>query len=262
MTGASTGAFTVADYEAILVAARDYGYAFAKFADPLPEPEARVVYLRHDIDNCIESAVRLAEVEARAGAVSTYLAMVRSENYNVFTDANVDRLQRLRDLGHDVGLHFTAEEHDPAKVESDLASCIREDARLLEHAVGAPVLVFSFHNPAGKHRVDVEVPGLVNTYADRFFADACYLSESNMRWSRGSPVDVLASGEHRVVQILVHPLSYRANFQTDRDVLLWFLRDKVRDLLDLNVRQNRVLREDRVSIVDVAAFLAEERDER
>ena len=93
------------------------------------------------------------------------------------------------------------------------------------------------------------------------FADACYLSESNMRWSHGSPVDVLASGEHAVMQILVHPLSFRANFRTDRDVLLWFLRDKVRDLIEVNVGQNRVLREDRVSLGDVAAFLAEERDE-
>src|SRR5207249_12226167 len=98
-----------------LEAARAHGYAFAKFADPLPQREARVVYLRHDVDNSVESAVRMAEVEARAGAVSTYLVMVRSENYNVFTGANVDRLRRLRDLGHDVGLHFTAEEHAPAK---------------------------------------------------------------------------------------------------------------------------------------------------
>src|SRR5438874_13325151 len=110
MTAASINTFTIPDYEAILEAARGHGYAFAKFADPDPNPvpEAGFVYLRHDIDNCIESAVRMAAVEARAGAVSTYLASVRSANYNVFTRSNVDRLRQIRALGHDVGLHFMA----------------------------------------------------------------------------------------------------------------------------------------------------------
>jgi chlorite dismutase len=63
------------------------------------------------------------------------------------------------------------------------------------------------------------------------------------------------------VQILIHPLSYRANLRTDRDVLLWFLRDKVNDLIKLNAGQNRVLREDGISLAEVAAFLTKEKDE-
>jgi hypothetical protein len=257
----STDAFTVADYDAILQAAHENRYAFAKFTDPDPAPDERVVYVRHDVDNSIEAALHMAGLESRAGAVSTYLVLVRSENYNPFSAASVRWLRQIRDLGHELGLHFTAEEHAPADVASDLVSCIRRDADLLERALDAPVRVFSFHNPAEKDQFRVDVSGLVNTYADRFFADAFYLSESNMRWSAGSPVDVLASREHRVVQILVHPLSYRANFRTDRDVLLWFLREKVNDLIELNAGQNRVLREDGVALADVAAFLTEENDE-
>jgi hypothetical protein len=252
--------FTLADYESILDAALHGGYEFARFTDPEPATDRRRVYLRHDVDNTLESAVRLAETEHRVGARATYLVMVRSENYNPFTGANVDRLRRIRELGHDIGLHFTAEEHDDDELR-DLVSCIQDDAKLLEHAIGEPVGVFSFHNPSDKEHVQVEVPGLVNTYAARFHGDACYLSESNMRWRSGSPVDVLAKGEHEVVQILVHPLSYRADFRSDRDVLLWFLREKVLTLLELNVEQNRVLREQGITVADVAHFLAEEKTE-
>jgi len=253
--------FTIADYQAILDAARDHGCTLARFTDPEPEPGSRLVYLRHDIDNCVESALLMAELEARSGALSTYLAMVRSANYNPFTAENVRRLQQIRALGHEVGLHFTADEHTPASLERDLASCIQGDARLLEHALGAPVRVFSFHNPGENGPFTIDVPGLVNAYSDRFFADALYLSESNMRWRHGSPVGVLESCEHRVVQILVHPLSYRDTFQSDRDVLLWFIRDVTKRLVALNVSQNRVLREEGVSLADVAAYLTHTEDE-
>jgi hypothetical protein len=121
--------------------------------------------------------------------------------------------------------------------------------------------VFSFHNPSEQREFRVEVSGLVNAYADRFFRDVCYLSESNMGWRHGSPVEVLAERRHRIVQVLVHPLSYRADFKSDRDVLLWFLRDTVRRLLSLNVGQNRVLREQGVSLADVAACLLEDGEE-
>ncbi len=248
--------FTAADYAAILAAARDYGYRFARFTDA--DDGGRAVHVRHDVDNTLEAALRMAEAEARADAVSTYLVLVRSDNYNPFSAVNRIRLRRILELGHDVGLHFAAEEHDPEVLAADLASCIRADAALLEVLVGEPVRVFSFHNPTERERSTIEVPGLVNAYADRFFSNACYLSESNMRWPAGTPVDVLASGEHRVVQILVHPLTYRADLRSDRDVLLWFLREKVHDLLDLNLGQNRVLREQGLSVADIAAFLGEE----
>ena len=115
--------------------------------------------------------------------------------------------------------------------------------------------VFSFHNPAEKDTYDVAVPGLVNTYESRFVPR--YVSESNMRWRHGSPLEVLADGRDPVVQILVHPFSYRADLSSDRDVLLWFLRDKVTELLDLNVGQNRVLQEEGLALEDVSAFLDE-----
>jgi hypothetical protein len=246
--------FTVSDYQAILAAAHAHGYAFAKFTDPDPEPSSRRVYMRHDVDNCIESALLMAELEAGSGVVSTYLVMVRSHNYNPFAPDNVRRLRRIRELGHEVGLHFTADEHEGV----DLASRIEHDAALLAHALGAPVRVFSFHNPTESEAFRIDVPGLVNAYADRFFSGARYLSESNMRWRDGAPAEVLASGEHRVVQILVHPLTYRDAFESDRDVLLWFIRDVTRRLLAVNVGQNRVLREDGVSLADVAAYLVAE----
>lgn len=247
--------FTRAGYQAILDAARAHGYRFAAFTEPEAGAGTPRVYLRHDIDNCIESALIMAELEARAQVSATYLALVRSDNYNPFSAASAAMLRRIHALGHEVGLHFTAAGHDRADLERDLAACITADAELLAQATGAPVRVFSFHNPTEYDGFTAHAPGLINAYADRFFADACYLSESNMRWRR-PPVQVLAAREHPVIQILVHPLSYRAAFESDRDVLLWFLGDLTRRLLAVNVSENRVLREQGLSLTDVAAHLA------
>jgi hypothetical protein len=255
VTSSPPNRFRLVDYEAILEAAQAQGYTFARFTDPAPS--ARAVYLRHDVDNSLESAVKMAELEAQHDAVATYLVLVRSPNYNVFSGAGARALRRLRELGHEVGLHFTAEEHDPSALAADLPACIRGDAQLLERVMSAPVRVFSFHNPAGKDDYAAEVPGLVNTYEDRFLLR--YLSESNMSWRHGSPVEVLAEAQDPIVQILVHPFSYRADLTSDREVLLWFLRDKVTELLELNVAQNRVLREEELGLEDVAAFLLERR---
>ena len=245
--------FRLVDYQAILETVRRQGYAYGRFTDH--EAGGRVVYLRHDVDNSLESALRMAELEARHDAVATYLVLVRSPNYNVFSGASVRTLHRIGELGHEVGLHFTAEEHDPTDLAADLPACIEGDAQLLEQALRAPVRVFSFHNPAGKGDYAADVPGLVNTYEDRFVAR--YLSESNMRWRHGSPVEVLREARDPVIQILVHPFSYRADLLSDRDVLLWFLRDKVKELLDLNVAQNRVLQEKGLALEDVGLFLQE-----
>jgi hypothetical protein len=84
----STDGFTFADYDAILQAARENRYTFAKFTDPDPAADERLVYLRHDVDNSIEAALHMAGLEARASAVSTYLVLVRSENYNPFSAAS------------------------------------------------------------------------------------------------------------------------------------------------------------------------------
>ena len=61
--------------------------------------------LRHDIDLSLDAALRLAELEAAAGARATYFLMTESVFYNLASDEGERTLERLRELGHRVGLH-------------------------------------------------------------------------------------------------------------------------------------------------------------
>src|SRR5215467_14865653 len=94
--------FDLAHYRELLEAAKTGGYRFAFFDR---EPAAGDLLLRHDVDVSLNAALRLAELEAEAGAGATYFLMTRSVFYNLASAEGERALTRLRELGHRVGLH-------------------------------------------------------------------------------------------------------------------------------------------------------------
>ena len=67
----------------------------------------RVIGMRHDIDNVIEPALAMAEWEAERGYRSTYYVLHTAPYWN---DERLVRgiLERMADLGHEIGLHNNA----------------------------------------------------------------------------------------------------------------------------------------------------------
>src|SRR4029077_13690337 len=102
LRGRVSCAFDLAHYRELLDAARAGGYRFGGF-DRAPEPGDLI--LRHDVDLSLEAAVRLAEVEAEAGAWSTWFLMTRSVFYNLSSKEGERTLAQLRELGGRVAHH-------------------------------------------------------------------------------------------------------------------------------------------------------------
>ena len=137
--------------------------------------------LRHDVDLSLDAALRMAELEAEAGAAATYFLMTRSEFYNLDAPSGVAAIERLRELGHRVGLHavWPTVDHDE-----------RFD----------PVL--AWHNPDPEYMRE-PVEGLVNVM-EAPWADV-YRSDSNQHWRQGCPHEELAAGAFERLQLLTHP---------------------------------------------------------
>jgi hypothetical protein len=95
-------AFDLDHYRELLEAAKAGGYRFA-FFETAPQPGT--VILRHDVDLSLDAALRMAELEADAGARATYFLMTGSVFYNLSSAEGERTLERLRELGHRVGLH-------------------------------------------------------------------------------------------------------------------------------------------------------------
>lgn len=72
--------FTYTAYRALLDLLRQGGYAFTNYHDYQTHP--RCVILRHDIDNSLSQALRLAEIEAEEGVKSTWFVLLRTDFYN------------------------------------------------------------------------------------------------------------------------------------------------------------------------------------
>lgn len=127
-----------AEYRYLLTEARASGYELWSLDEWLsedPPPEARVVILRHDVDQHPRSALKMAAIENELGVRSTW--------YFRWRTAHPDVIQSLRAGGAAVGLHYeTASRHElrrPAEAPGtdDLRSELKDEIRLFASVHGS-----------------------------------------------------------------------------------------------------------------------------
>ena len=204
-----TCSFELDHYRELLEAAQRGGYRF-RFFDGRPEPGD--LFLRHDIDLMLAAAVELAELEAEVGVRATYFLMTESVFYNLASHEGRAALERLRELGHRVGLHG-----------------VWPRAELDERF--DPVL--AWHNPDPDY-VNRPLDRVVNVMAPPWFSPETYRSDSNQHWRSGCPHEELASGSFEWLQLLTHPEIWVYRGGTMRETMLSMLdRERQRRLAQL-----------------------------
>jgi hypothetical protein len=179
---------------------------FGEAGEVLETTSKPLVFLRHDVDVCLDRAVEMGRLEAELGMPSTYMVLTKCRLYDLQSAATRSALRELRRCGHEVGLHFDIEaEWDPAGEET-LEEAVRRARGSLEDALGEPVRSFSYHRPhANLQGGDFEFAGLVNAYAQRL--TRVYMSDSKGSWRDGEPLPRLATAEpQHLVQVLIHPI--------------------------------------------------------
>jgi len=186
----SSCAFDLEHYRELLDAARVGGYRFARFGDG---PAAGDLFLRHDVDLSLDAALRMAELEAGAGARATYFLMTESVFYNLASKEGAAATERLRELGHRIGLHAV---YPNASLDAPSNRLLRGDERF------DPVV--AWHNPDPEY-MTAPVEGVINVMGERYFDPAAYRSDSNQRWRHGCPHEELRAGAFPWLQLLVHP---------------------------------------------------------
>jgi hypothetical protein len=199
-----TCAFDLEHYRELVESAKQGGYRFAFFDET---PRAGDLLLRHDVDLSLEAALAMAELEAELEAPASYFLMTASEFYNLDAPSGRDTIERLRRLGHRVGLHA-------------VYPYAHRDARF------DPVL--AWHNPDEEY-MTAAVEGVVNAMQPGFFDPEHYRSDSNQRWRHGCPHEQLAAAEFEWLQLLVHPEIWFYPGETMRETMLAML-DAEREL--------------------------------
>lgn len=194
--------FTLEHYREILTAALESGYRFQGFHQPFANT-TRTVFLRHDLDICIEEAFEMAALEAELEIKATYFVLVNSPLYNPFAEDSLELLRGLQVKGHWVGLHIDLSSL-PVKQPVEIEKRIGEMLNFYQSQISL-VPVVSFHRPTSDI-LDRDFNTFISTYSPRFFSEVKYLSDSRGVWREGCPCQVLKEGRYPILQILVHPI--------------------------------------------------------
>lgn len=193
--------FTLDGYAEMIRAFEDRGFRARTFAESTPTRAD--LLLRHDVDQCLDAACALAEIEHDNGWPSIYFILVRTDMYNVLSRQGGAQLGRLRALGREIGLHL-----DPSLYDSELTALDRGAAveiAALESALDLPVAMVSFHRPAKwLQGLAAPIADRPHAYQPRYFSEIGYCSDSRGGWHHGHPLDHPAVAAGTALQLLTH----------------------------------------------------------
>lgn len=202
--------FSLRSYAETLRAYRHRGYAVSSFEGFLRAPQDKHLILRHDIDNSIEQALRVARVDAEAGCSASFFLRVHARGYNLLSLPSLEIIREMEDLGHEVQLHLEGGLCEVLGSDNEDWACRQRE--VFEAAVGRPLGGFSLHEPARMGGIDFadrireqwSETVQYHAYEDRFMMPSMkYLSDSSGRWREGHFAEWLDK-EPRM-QVLTHP---------------------------------------------------------
>ena len=234
--------FSYNEYKNIINLVREH-IPIVDFSE-VDEKTKKFCVLRHDIEFSIDRAYELAKIESELGVVSTYTVQVRNNTYNALSEKNIELIQKIKDLGHHIGLH----QNPPLMEIEKLGNYIITDIHLLEHFYGFEIDRFAFHRPKKEFLASyINLKDKINCYGKNFFhyfdekpdkLDVLYLADSNHEWKYGYPLEFDFSKINKL-QLLTHPFSWTENGGDNYGNFLSLIRERNKELLySMNTETN------------------------
>lgn len=197
--------FTYNSYQETIEEFIENEYYFLTFSEFDNNKNQRKVLMRHDIDLDILPAVNLAKFENKLGIKSSYFFRVNAKNYNILSLTTLNSITRIKDLGHEIGLHLDGNYLKKGSNELEIVKSIKN---FLESSFSEQIFSLSIHEPS---RTSMEIDEIVmnylgfkfNAYNDKYFKNIKYLSDSGGRWREGHFGEWVNKEDK--FQILTHP---------------------------------------------------------
>lgn len=196
--------FTIAHYAELVGLAKEQGFQFILHKDEFVEDRKDIIW-RHDVEFSPDIALRMAEIEHELGVQATYFFQTHSEFYNIFEPYFTRILNRIKNLGHHIGLHFDSHYYGINSAEM-LDKYISLDRKYFEEVFHLELDTFSFHNttPFVLSCKDYRYGGLINVYADCIKKNYQYCADSTGYWRYEILDEVLRDRDVRHLQVLTH----------------------------------------------------------
>lgn len=170
--------------------------------------------LRHDVDYCLESALKMAMLENKLNVSSSYFFLVDSNYYNILSKRSCEIITHIGQLGHEIGLHFDIsnyEELQHRKMVSFFVNC-------LELASQKKINAVSYHNPGAIGLENLlltdQYEGLYNTYCKNFNNAFHYISDSLCRFRDPQIFEKIDKKFFKNIHLLIHPIWWSESEKT------------------------------------------------
>jgi hypothetical protein len=208
------------------------------FFDVEPDNERKRVYLRHDVDYCLDKSLKTARIENKEGIKATYFIQFDCFYYNIFAPENIKIIKEIKSLGHSVGLHFDNKILGQLQGNSDVKSEISKEFTIMREYFDVDN-VFSFHKPLPEYysNNDNFVEGVNDAYSSRFLATdgsdkskrnfLAYYADSRCEWKeKGCVCKALNEAKIQNIQLLMHPIWWVDGLGNKNDTLYKFWETK------------------------------------
>ena len=186
------------EYSSFLTQAKERGFNFYKVKDIAKIKKDREnIILRHDVDLSLKFALEMAKIEDKKSIYSTYYIMIGGEFYNILTPENISYIKKIKEMGHEIGLHFDTSKY----------SNIAHQKRILESIIEDKVYSISQHNPVNIGFIKEQIADVIDAYKlSEFVPNLEYISDSGMMWRDYTFLDGLNLDKN--LYILAHPISW------------------------------------------------------
>lgn len=214
--------FTERHYRQILEKINKNNYESIGFDDKrITNPDNNnLIIFRHDIDHSVHRAVKLAEIDSLYEIKSTFFVRLRGDWYNVFEPDIHQRLVRIIDLGHDIGLHF--EPYIYANT-NDITKQLLSEKHILENFLDYNIKSFSWHQPdrTGVQNIrDVTMAGMTNASSGIITEKFYYNSDSNGYWRFKRLYDIIDPNHYPRLYVLTHPVMWQKRPMSPRNRIM------------------------------------------
>ncbi|MBD5482523.1 MAG: hypothetical protein HDR15_08410 [Lachnospiraceae bacterium] len=198
--------FTYESYTDLIKKIQKSGYQFTGYQEW--QKAEKTVILRHDVDMCLEKAVRMSELEKELiGGGGVYFVLLTSDFYNVHSKWSKRCIHEIIQNGGTIGLHFDEAQYEASDKE-ELKTFIIKELDSLSDIIGMKVDAVSMHRPSEKIlSAEIDIPGVINSYASCYFKQMKYLSDSRRHW-REDVDKIVSAAEYPHLHILTHPFWY------------------------------------------------------
>ncbi|WP_422479455.1 hypothetical protein [Pleomorphochaeta sp. DL1XJH-081] len=162
----------------------------------------KVLFLRHDVDIDYHGVLPMARIENELQITSTWYFLPDCPVYNLCSDPIKDIIKQLSEWEHTIGLHIDASQYSSFE---DLADGLNRYFDFFSKVLPLSK-TFSFHKPAKGLLANLHVQGWVNAYADEYFSNVVYVSDSNRRKFFYEDRLKNAITNNNPITLLTHPL--------------------------------------------------------